>query len=65
MYEKGEYVEVSSLPLCDVCERLPAFYDTKTVHGPWGYLCKVCYQIHGVGRLGVGYGQRLILKEIK
>lgn len=65
MYEKGEYKEVSALPLCDICERLPASYDTKTTYGPWGYLCTVCYPIHGINKLGDGYGQRLILKEVQ
>jgi hypothetical protein len=64
-YEKDEYCEVNSLPLCDICERLPASYDTKTLYGPWGYLCQVCYPIHGAGRLGEGYGKKLVLKEIK
>ena len=54
-------VEVTSLPPCDMHPSREAAYDCKTSFGPWGNLCKQCYQQYGVG-LGLGKGQRLILK---
>lgn len=27
---------------CDFCDA-PAVYDAKTVYGPWGYLCRACF----------------------
>ena len=40
-----------------------ALYDAKTIHGPWGYLCQEHFDAIGIG-LGMGKGQRLIVKEI-
>lgn len=54
---------------CDICaaeQRLPvpnAAVDGRTINGPWANMCDVCWLIHGVGKFGTGYGQRLILKE--
>jgi len=62
----GEQVEVAVLPPCDLCgDGTPASYDTKTtVAGQaWAYLCQAHYEAHGVGRLGTGYGQRLVVKQ--
>jgi len=48
---------------CDVphCDE-EALYDAKTIYGPWGYLCQHHFDVLGVG-LGMGKGQRLIVKE--
>jgi hypothetical protein len=54
-------VKVDRIPVCDVCNTVPAAYDAKTAGGPWGYLCEGCFARHGVG-LGTGRGQRLILR---
>lgn len=39
----------------------PATVDGRTKHGHWANMCDDHWKIHGVGRLGTGYGQRLIL----
>ena len=57
-------VEIETLPKCDFCPST-AQYDTKTRIGPWAYTCPTCYTKWGVGKLGTGYGQKLITKEIK
>lgn len=38
-----------------------AKYDGKTVFGSWAYMCEEDWKAYGIGRLGTGYGQRLIL----
>jgi hypothetical protein len=61
-------VKVASIPDCDVCKAegrkpKPAAYDGKTVYGPWAYMCEDDWQKVGVGKLGTGFGQRLILES--
>jgi hypothetical protein len=46
------------------CETVPAYYDGKTVMGPWAYMCESCFQRVGVG-LGLGRGQRLVVRDEK
>ncbi len=68
----GTSVEVTRIPLCDLCdlrhlrsEDAPlhlAAVDGKTLFGAWANMCEYCYVAYGTG-LGVGKGQRLILKE--
>ena len=58
----GESVEVASLPNCDLCGQ-QAQYDAKTTMGPWANLCELCFAEYGPGRLGTGYGQRLVVKS--
>jgi len=60
----SEQVTVAQLPPCDICRgaTVPAVYDGRTVHGPWAYMCEAHWAEHGVGRLGTGYGQRLVVK---
>lgn len=55
---------VARIPMCDSyhLEDVPALYDAKTVTGQWGYLCQSCFDGHGSG-LGLGLGQRLVLRE--
>lgn len=44
---------------CDICRSATAFYDGKTVMGPWANMCSHCFGQYGVG-LGTGRGQKLI-----
>jgi hypothetical protein len=59
-------VTVTQLPTCDICKadgmQVDAEYDAKTVFGPWANMCRRCYVTYGPGRLGTGYGQRLVLR---
>jgi hypothetical protein len=64
-------VTVASIPPCDLCKdylgklgiSTPAAYDGKTTFGWWAYMCEEHWTLYGVGRLGTGYGQRLVLAE--
>lgn len=40
-------VQMDELPRCDVCHVNDAVYDSKTVHGPHGYLCEDCFRLVG------------------
>jgi hypothetical protein len=67
-YPPHTAVAVSVLPDCDVCKNIErkmkperALFDAKTHAGPWAYLCHPHMQSHGCGRLGTGYGQRLVI----
>lgn len=58
-------VTMITIPPCDFTHdpatpRVPAEYDAKTVMGPWAYMCQAHFDKYGPGRLGTGYGQRLI-----
>lgn len=55
-----EFAVVSTRPPCDMCLVYEAVYDGKTVAGPWAYMCEPCWLAFGVGRLGIGFGQKLI-----
>lgn len=66
----SEQVEVLTLPACDICmaERriniFPASYDGKLKdRSSWAYMCEIHWLSQGIGRLGTGYGQKLILKK--
>lgn len=58
---------VPALPMCDLCKHrlginnVTAHYDAKSVNGPWGFMCNEHFRSDGI-RLGIGFGQRLILK---
>jgi hypothetical protein len=67
-------VIVPALPVCDICqygdpftrERVApprnALYDSKTnFSSSWANMCQEHYGMYGVGRLGTGYGQKLVL----
>lgn len=58
-----DVAEVSQLPLCDFCGKTHAAYDAQTKKGPWAYMCEECFQIHSRKKLGLGYGQRLVLVD--
>jgi len=51
---------VPEIPNCDVCGTAKAYADAKLPGGPWGYLCKTHFNLHGC-ELGTGKGQELIL----
>lgn len=62
-------VGVDKRPDCDVCKHVgpppklhaqPAAYDGKTKEGPWAYMCEYHFKKYGLGKLGIGYGQKLI-----
>jgi len=42
---------------CDFCGK-NAFYDGKTIKGPWAFMCEEHFNLYGVG-LGIGKGQIL------
>ena len=55
-------VRVAELPKCQLCPNAEAEYDflvPGTSH--WGYGCRSCFIDRG-GRVGVGLGQKLVLK---
>jgi hypothetical protein len=59
-------VIMAKIPNCDlphVGPKPPAAVDAKMRTGPWAYMCEPCFRMHGLGRLGTGYGQRLVLAE--
>jgi len=62
-------VMVESLPNCDIKEEHPtpvkARYDAKTIYGPWANLCQHHFEVVAIGNLGLGKGQRLVLKNGK
>ena len=55
--------EVARIPRCDVCQMCSAAYDAQTKEGPWAYMCEECFRVDGAGRLGLGWGQRLVLAD--
>lgn len=60
----SEQVEMNELPLCDLCQQAEAHYDSKMLgRSSWAYMCEPCYAAYGIGRLGTGYGQRLVLRD--
>lgn len=61
-----DYVaEVVKRPACDFGCGYEAKFDGRTKMGPWAYMCVECWTKHGVGRLGLGYGQKLALAPRK
>jgi len=44
---------------CDFCGDT-AKYDARTTMGPWAYQCQSCFDVHGPGQLGTGFGQLLM-----
>lgn len=55
-------VQVSHLPKCDICGET-AHFDAKSKDGRWGYFCHMHFNTHTWGKLGVGFGQKLVLKQ--
>jgi len=60
---------VAVAPDCDICKALryaepkKAEFDARTQSGSWAFMCSDHFELHGLGKLGTGYGQRLVLKE--
>jgi hypothetical protein len=61
MANNHTFTFVSTLPDCDFCGET-AHYDTKTSFGAWANTCSNCYSSWGVGVLGLGLGQYLVLE---
>ena len=59
---------VDELPPCDFCKMEgkeppePAEYDAATASGPWASMCEAHYQRHGIKPLGLGRGQKLVVR---
>lgn len=59
-------VELREMPDCDVHraggEKVTAEYDAKLtgMGGRWAFVCQECFEQYGPGRLGTGYGQKLL-----
>ena len=53
-------VKMETLPTCDFGCGKTADYDGMTEMGPWAYMCQSCFDVNGLGELGVGKGQRLV-----
>jgi len=51
---------VASKPPCDVCGA-EAEYDAKLRGRGWANLCQADFDEYADGRLGTGYGQRLVV----
>ena len=54
--------KVMHLPLCDFPHegsKPSAAYDAKTRQGPWAYMCEEHFKSDGLGKLGLGLGQKL------
>jgi hypothetical protein len=58
----SDTAQVSKLPACDFCGDT-ALYDGATFLGPWAFMCEADWQQNSTGRLGTGYGQRLVVGE--
>ena len=67
--EKPKKKWMGSKPVdCDICskpfEEYEWFVDGKTMMGPWGLLCPICFRSYGVG-LGTGKGQKYNLETLE
>jgi hypothetical protein len=62
-------VYVSRIPECDFCAKegkhVPARYDAATNLGPWANMCDDHFMVYARYGLGLGKGQRLILRKDK
>jgi hypothetical protein len=58
----GLVVAVRELPKCNFCEET-AHFDFATKAGPWAFGCSYHYfKYRAVANLGVGKGQRLVVR---
>ena len=65
MKRTGTTATVARIPSCDFC-KAPAKYDSKMrTRSSWAFMCEGHWTVFGVGRLGLGLGQRLILPADK
>jgi hypothetical protein len=62
----GKEVVVGKFPPCDLHPNAEAHYDfsARSMGGRWMYGCDHCFK-HLGGRLGLGLGQRLVLRKDK
>lgn len=62
-------VYVTRIPDCDFCakegKKVPAVYDAATTFGAWANMCENHFMVHARYGLGLGKGQRLILRKNK
>jgi hypothetical protein len=60
----ADTAEITQYPDCDFCGVI-AHYDAMVplYGGSWAYLCDEHFFQLGPGRLGTGYGQKLVLSE--
>ena len=67
----GQFAIVSELPKCDfshendnrqVCK--PAIFDSvcNINMRSWAYMCAAHYREYGIGQLGTGFGQKLLVE---
>lgn len=65
MSKDWSVAEVDSFPNCDICHKHEAKYDGAylAIGNPWAFMCESCWATYGVGRLGIGIGQRLVLAQ--
>jgi hypothetical protein len=54
---------ISAPKRCDLHPEREAKYDFRTTGGSWMNGCQGCFEAHGTGKLGTGYGQRLVVGE--
>lgn len=66
--KRGHEVVVATAPPCDFCSERgvdrPAKVDGATTIGPWANMCDGHFALYGRG-LGVGVGQRLIVRPVE
>ena len=61
MNRTATVAEVARIPSCDFCNS-DAVYDGKMQRrSSWAYMCEPHWVIFGIGELGLGLGQRLVL----
>ena len=61
----GQFAIVSELPKCDFSDTCkPAKFDSvcNINMRSWANMCPAHYREYGIGRLGVGYGQKLLVE---
>lgn len=62
-------VEMTRQPECDICKfvdgvpNVGAWYDVKTIQGPWANVCEAHFRSHTTQELGTGHGQRFTFKN--
>jgi hypothetical protein len=68
-FPNGTVAYVTELPMCDVCKHngdatVPAQYDARLSTGQWGFVCVTHFTLYQ-GKVGLGLGQRLVIREEK
>jgi len=57
---------IAEIPDCDFCPKSKpkkAKYDGQTRFGAWAYMCQKHWEFNGIGKLGMGLGQKLVLNK--